>query len=121
MNRKRRGFPFRWAFPVGELVLCAILLWPLRSELLAELRPKAPAPPPHPVAIPTIPAGPNEKPGLNIIQVGAVPPQDQRDEQVKQVRLSIPSSLNFPAFFLDFLIYNMVVDRTQSYDEKFRK
>lgn len=121
MPDKHTAFPFRWAFPIGELLLCAILLWPLRSELLADLRPKASPPPRQHVAIPIVPAQPNERPGLTIIQVGSVPPPDQRVERLRQLRLSIPASLNFPAGFFNYFIASWVTDNSRPYDDKFRE
>src|SRR5215813_4314460 len=121
MSGKRVGFPFRWAFPVGQLLLCVVLLWPLRGELYSNLHPKTPAKPVGPLNIPTVPASPNVKTGqFTIIQVGSVP-QDQRAERVKQVRLSVPSSLNFPAFFVDYFISGLVTDKSRPYSEEFRK
>jgi hypothetical protein len=32
-----RGWPFRWMFPLGQLALCAILLWPARPRIAYEL------------------------------------------------------------------------------------
>src|SRR5262249_50000183 len=121
MSGKRAGFRFRWAFPIGQLLLCVILLWPLRGELYSNLHPKTSAKPVGPLNIPTVPASPNVKPGqFTIIQVGSVP-QDQRAERVKQVRLSVPSSLNFPAFFIDYSISGLVADKRRPNSEKFRK
>jgi len=121
MSGKRAVFRFRWAFPIGQLLLCVVLLWPLRGELYSNLHPKTPAKPVGPLNIPTVPASPNVKPGqFTIIQVGSVP-QDQRAERVKQVRLSVPSSLNFPAFFIDYSISGLVADKRRPNSEKFRK
>lgn len=121
MLDKHMAFPFRWAFPIGELLLCSILLWPLRSELLADLRPKAPPPPRRQVAIPTVPAQPNEKARLTIIQVGPAPDQNQHVDRAKQVRLSLPASLNFPAGFFDYFISIWVTDNSRPHDDTFRE
>jgi hypothetical protein len=34
---KNTGFRFRWALPLGQLVICAVLLWPARQLLFLEL------------------------------------------------------------------------------------
>src|SRR5262249_46344768 len=35
--QNREGFPFRWALPFGQLVVCAVLLWPVRPRIAYEL------------------------------------------------------------------------------------
>src|SRR5262249_7077589 len=37
LSRTETGFPFRFAFPLGQLVVCAILLWPARPLIAYEL------------------------------------------------------------------------------------
>jgi hypothetical protein len=37
LRQVRRGLPFRWMFPLGEIVLCAILLWPARPRIAYEI------------------------------------------------------------------------------------
>jgi hypothetical protein len=41
-----KGFPFRWALPLGQLVLCALLLWPVRPRIALALHLTALAEPP---------------------------------------------------------------------------
>lgn len=119
MSEKMKAFPFRWAFPIGQLLLCVILLWPLRSELSAHLRPRPPAPASTPATVSTVPASSDLKPGQRmIVVVGSTTPQEQRAEHTKkEVRLLIPGNLNFPAFFFDFLISDLLADRSHTDDD----
>ena len=38
MSGEHRPIPFRWILPVAQLVLCIVILWPLRGELIASIR-----------------------------------------------------------------------------------
>lgn len=121
MSEKMKAFPFRWAFPTGQLLLCVILLWPLRSELPAHLRPRPPAPVSRPATVSTVPASSDLKPGQRmIVVVGSTAPKEQRAEHTKEARLLIPGNLNFPAFFFDFLISDLLADRSHTDDDDFR-
>jgi hypothetical protein len=37
MAQQRRGFPFRWVLPSAQLLVCFVILWPMRDSLLFEL------------------------------------------------------------------------------------
>lgn len=38
MKETSRFFPYRWILPIIQLLICAIVLWPIRSELIFEMR-----------------------------------------------------------------------------------
>jgi hypothetical protein len=38
MENKSRRFPFRWVLPIAQLLLCVVVLWPLRVGLVSALR-----------------------------------------------------------------------------------
>jgi hypothetical protein len=37
MAQQRSGFPFRWVLPSAQLLVCFVILWPVRDGLLFEL------------------------------------------------------------------------------------
>ena len=38
MEQKTRVPPLRWILPVGQLILCTVILWPLRPMLIGQIR-----------------------------------------------------------------------------------
>jgi hypothetical protein len=38
MAPEPRVLPFRWIFPLAQLFLCAVILWPMRSMLVGQIR-----------------------------------------------------------------------------------
>jgi hypothetical protein len=38
MIAEARVFPFRWALPIAQLLLCAVILWPMRPMFMNQLR-----------------------------------------------------------------------------------
>lgn len=117
MDEKRAGFPYRWALPIGQLLFCIVLLWPVRSELFSNHDPENSSAPTRTVYLRTAPAPQNVKPGKReIIQVAPPYIQERRAERIRQPRFLIPPSLNFPAFFFDFFVYNMVPDKIRVTD-----
>src|SRR5277367_540452 len=38
MRRELRVPPFRWIFPLVQLFLCTVILWPMRSMLVGQIR-----------------------------------------------------------------------------------
>ena len=117
MPDKHTAFPFRWALPIGELLLCAILLWPVRSELFSNRQPGNSSAPTRTVYLSKAPAPPNVDSGQQeSIQATPASVQEQRAERIRQMRISIPPRLNFPAFFFDYFIYNMVPDKVRNTD-----
>src|SRR6267378_2848938 len=39
MRPEPRVTPLRWIFPLAQLFLCAMILWPMRSMLVGQIRP----------------------------------------------------------------------------------
>src|SRR5260370_32866335 len=37
MSNQARSFPFRWVLPITQLLVCAVVLWPLRSDFVTEI------------------------------------------------------------------------------------
>src|ERR1700681_1051653 len=38
MSERSHLLPYRWILPVGQLLICAVVLWPIRSEIAFEIR-----------------------------------------------------------------------------------
>jgi hypothetical protein len=38
MKEQSRCVPYRWILPIVQLLICAIVLWPIRSQLVLEIR-----------------------------------------------------------------------------------
>lgn len=38
MTQRHGGFPFRWVLPVAQLLVCLVILWPIRRALSFEIR-----------------------------------------------------------------------------------
>src|SRR6266436_4488398 len=38
MREQSRCLPYRWILPIAQLLICAVVLWPIRSELVFEIR-----------------------------------------------------------------------------------
>ena len=95
MSGKRVGFPFRWAFPVGQLLLCVVLLWPLRAYVIAELKG-------HSVVTFRATKFDSVSDDQIIHALNWTPsPEQQRAIRKKEARLTIPDALNVPVTFLE--------------------
>lgn len=108
----------RWLLPIVELLLCGIVLWPLRSELISDLE-RRPGSYPIPASPASLPA-PTE--GTFTIEIRRATPEEQRQYEAKEnakrrrtARLLFPKYLNFPVWFFDLpfmgLIYPESPDR----------
>jgi len=117
MESKRKAFPFRWAFPIGQLLACALILLPVRHELVADLerrpRPQSDQSSPRIVIelrAPSSPArnasphpAPQPSPRLTIQPSGeAASKEGGHEGQILEARLSLPADLNFPATLFAF-------------------
>jgi hypothetical protein len=38
MSEQSHPLPYRWIFPIGQLLICAVVLWPIRSEIVFQIR-----------------------------------------------------------------------------------
>ena len=38
MSERSHPLPYRWILPVGQLLICAVVLWPIQSEIVFEIR-----------------------------------------------------------------------------------
>ncbi len=84
-----KRFPFRWVLPVGQLLLCAVILWPFL----------APSLPPH-----------KQSSRPNVVENVIVPtPGGESSANLFHLRLLAPSALNWPVLVVQ-LPY-VVVDK----------
>jgi len=88
---ERRTIPFRWVFPISELILSAVLLWPWRGFLILQMRAVAHAHWPTRVEQPVLRLNPELVPET---------PRQRRAETLSMMRVSAPALLNMPCGFL---------------------
>ncbi len=88
-----RPLPFRWLLPVGQLLFCAILLWPFRLGILAEVRTSFQY---RRAGIPNLLGFP---PGSKFV-IDLDNPEVQRREREGALRIWGPALLNLPALFV---------------------
>src|SRR5579859_7994724 len=93
-----RGFPFRWVLPSAQLLVCLVLLWPVRQFLLFEVIQSI-----HSYSSSTQSDGISSSEGVTII----VPPisreaQQRADSFTKlwETRKTVPLALNFPVLIV---------------------
>jgi hypothetical protein len=83
MTQQHRSFPFRWVLPVVQLVVCFVILWPVRRILFFETRESV-----HPIRtqrVLILPSWTPEREG---------PVDDWAN--ISELRFAAPSVLNFP-------------------------
>jgi len=117
MDSKPSLFPFRWALPVVQLLACALVLWPVRHELVADLerrpRPQSDLSSPRIVIELRAPASParnaSPQPSPQPSPRLTIQPSEEasskeggHEEHILEARLSLPPDLNFPATLFGF-------------------
>jgi len=93
MVRERHAFPFRWVLPITQLVLCVVVLWPLRATLIQQIRDSVRAYRP----LKTPPSRPSANQQIRILVLDAVNPQQQRALQALERREWTPMMLDLPS------------------------
>jgi hypothetical protein len=96
MSEQSRPLPYRWIFPVAQLLVCGVVLWPIRSEFVFEIREAARA------YIPTRTL--EVKPRYVLpyaFDLNLDNPQVQRSLRNAERRLWTPSVLNLPVMIVD--------------------
>jgi len=96
MDSQHRGFPFRWVLPFAQLVVCVVLLWPMRGILffgiIDSIYSNAGSTPPW------------ESKGVDV-PVPPMTPDEQRraDAGAKlfDVRKTLPLALNIPVLIVE--------------------
>jgi hypothetical protein len=105
MTSEYRPIPFRWILPVGQLLLCIAILWPLRSMLLWEIRSSigyyttrgASA---RDGSLPAEPGEFQSRVSVRVLDPNLLPPTMRRGDlepSSMTVRLWVPALMNFPA------------------------
>jgi hypothetical protein len=94
-----RTIPLRWIFPITELVVCAVLLWPWRGFFIVQMRAAAHAYWPTKVEQPVL--------RLNVVQLPETP-RERRAETMSMIRISTPGLLNIPCSLLGLARSNLV-------------
>src|SRR5262249_12712568 len=86
---------FRWILPVAQLLICLVLLWPLRAYVIAELKG-------HSVASFHVKKLDSVSDDQIIHALNWPPsPEQQRAIRKREARLTIPDALNVPVTFLE--------------------
>jgi hypothetical protein len=107
MAHQRDGFPFRWVLPSAQLLVCFVVLWPVRDSLLFDLletvRSYAPARAGGKVA---------EEQRVLILPSFTLTPEEEQARnagaKVTELRFRAPIVLNFPVLVVQ-LPYVLVV------------
>src|SRR5258706_6614825 len=88
MALQHRSFPFRWVLPSAQLLICLVLLWPVRNFLLFGVM----------GSIASYPS-PNLKGRVDVIVPPLTPERQRRVDavvKVREIRKTAPLALNFP-------------------------
>jgi hypothetical protein len=96
MREQSRSLPYRWILPVAQLLACAVVLWPIRSEFVLEIRAAIRAYSPARTL--------EEKPRYVFpyaLDLNLDDPQVQRSLRNAERRLWTPSMLNLPVMMVD--------------------
>jgi hypothetical protein len=95
MAYQHRSFPFRWVLPSFQLVVCLVLLWPIRGHLLLGVEESI-----YSYSRPTPRGGVVPEPKGIYIVVPPVSPETPRTDdaakKVADIRTKAPLALNFP-------------------------
>ena len=106
MSNQARSFPFRWVLPITQLLVCAVVLWPLRSDFVTEIGASIDEYRGHPRVF-KFKASPEQEQLLERYEkqhplsaedrlLFRLPLEDKHAAQVRQRRLDIAKVLNFP-------------------------
>ncbi len=91
MTGQPRRFPFRWMLPLAQLLLCIVILWPIRGALTVQIQQSVGAYWPPKVQIQKRAGRP-----LFLGNLKAIPAEEQRAENAYNERQWIPAMLNLP-------------------------
>jgi hypothetical protein len=96
MRDQPRGLAYRWILPLAQLLVCAVVLWPIRSEFVFEIRAAIRA---------YSPARTSEHNPRYVLpyafDLDLDDPQVQRSIKNAERRLWTPSVLNLPVMMVD--------------------
>jgi len=117
MTGKYHVITFRWIFPIAQLLLCIIMLWPLRHMLIREVRISVEAYRSHGRSLQNHPIPFNIHPSPTTPQVRIVDPNLLPPDMLKEhpelipitLRLWGPALLNLPAGLAE-LPYSLAFD-----------
>jgi hypothetical protein len=104
MVQERRAPAFRWVLPITQLVLCVVVLWPLRGAIIQQVT--------HSIyvnrAVKTPQPEPSENQELRIVVIDPLTPQQRQMLDVLERREWVPMLLNLPSLLvqLPYVILN---------------
>jgi hypothetical protein len=96
MVQARRTLALRWVLPIAQLVLCVVVVWPLRGALVQQVR--------H--SLRAYRSGKTQPPELlkdqqfGIVALDPLTPQQRRSLEVSEIREWVPMMLNLPSFLV---------------------
>jgi hypothetical protein len=95
MSEHSHYLPYRWILPIAQLLICAAVLWPIRSEIVLEIRasihrydPAAAMEPKHDFVLP------------HDLDLSLIDPGWERSYRSKERRLLTPTLLDVPVGLL---------------------
>jgi len=99
MAPQHRSFPFRWVLPIVQLVLCVVLLWPMRGFLFFEVMESIHS---YSILAPKTGATSDSKVIYNIVLPTTREEQQRADSVTKlwETRKTAPMALNFPVLIV---------------------
>jgi hypothetical protein len=117
MTGEHRAVPFRWILPITQLLLCIIMLWPVRYMLIREVRASVEAYRTHGRSLQNYPIPFNihpsrTQPQVRIVDPNLLPP-DMSKEHPELIPITLrlwgPALLNLPAGLAE-LPYSLAFD-----------
>src|SRR5215472_11766048 len=116
MDSKHTAFPFQWILPLGQLVLCLLILWPDRFYVIGELggprlienlyKMQRSRQPVHVTRPDSSEASSTKSDSANTTEDSiniVLPPDAEMEQQLRRtdMRLSATASLNFPMMWVE--------------------
>jgi hypothetical protein len=104
MVQELRTLAFRWVLPITQLVLCVVILWPLRGAIIQQVR--------HSIDVYWTAKTPQPRPSENqqlvILVTDPLTPQQRQTLEVLERREWAPMLLNLPSLLvqLPYVILN---------------
>jgi hypothetical protein len=122
MKSEQRAIPFRWILPVAQLLTCAVILWPVRGDLISSVRRSVVAYRSHGKPVRNVPAYlrdrfPNLPPNFTDYQTLVAIDESIRRDRATTLRLWGPAMLNLPAM-LPQLPYSILFNDNDEWTPK---
>lgn len=103
MSEQSHSVPFRWILPIGQLLICIVVLWPIRSEIAFETRAT--------ILSYTVVKSLEQKPSEAmpyVLDINLDDPEVEKSLRNRERRLWAPTMLDMPAGIiqLPYIIHN---------------